>query len=147
MIYAFFPIMAAMCYGLAFAFVEKAMETMNVVTYMLAGSVIGIVLAIGFAKIKGEPFDFAFMNDKTTLFYALMAILAPAIGWFLTIYAVKNTSASYAAFAEISYPLFTVLFLFLFFGVRHFDWTLLVGGGLIMLGSFILVYGQNMIAR
>ncbi len=143
MIYAFFPIMAAMFYGLAFAFTEKAMQMINVVTYMIVGSVVTIIMALGLTLVKDEPVKWDFLNNKEAFIPVIVAVIAPALGWFFTIYAIKNTSAVYAAFSEISYPLFTLLFLFLFFGIRHFDWTILAGGSLVMIGSFILVYGQS----
>ncbi|MCK5284157.1 MAG: EamA family transporter [Alphaproteobacteria bacterium] len=142
MLYASFPIIAAVCYGLCFAFTQKLLESVNVATYIFLGGVASVFIALGLSKFKHEPISLSFMEDKYLLIVALIAVLVPSIGWLLTMYAIKNISASYAAFAEISYPLFTILFLFLFFGVRHFDWSILVGGGLVMFGSFILIYGQ-----
>jgi drug/metabolite transporter (DMT)-like permease len=143
MIYVFFPIIAAMCYGMAFAFMEKALKITNISTYMCLSALAGICVMFTVIKIKGEPLSFDFLTDKVNIAIVLTAVFAPTLGWLFTMFAIKTTSASYAAFAEISYPLFTLVFLFVFFGLRSVDWTVLMGGALIMLGSFIMIYGQT----
>lgn len=140
---AYFPIMAAALYGLGFALIDKATQTINVTTYIFISASSGLLTAFLLWFFRYEPINFSFLSEKwQTLFIIAGAAIAPSLGWILTIYAVKNISPAYAAFAEISYPLFTLLFLFLLFGVKHFGWSILFGGGLIMLGSFIMVYGQ-----
>ncbi len=146
MIYALFPIFAAICYALAYIFDEKALEKVNVATLMLSITGIGLPLSLAavfiLAKTKGESVDFSFLSDSKLLAYIVFGALLGTLGFLFTLFAIQKTSASYTAFAEISYPLFTVLFLFLFFGARHFDWSLLLGGGLVLLGSIVLIYGQ-----
>ncbi len=139
---AFFPIVAAMFYGMAFIFTEKAMQSINVASYIFLVALVELLLALGLMKFKAEPLTWDFMQNKIDFTIVLIAVMSPALGWLFTTYAIKNTSAVYAAMGEISYPIFTVLFAFLFFGVRNFDWTVFLGGVLIMAGSFILVYGQ-----
>lgn len=143
MIYAFFPIFAAICYGLAFAFTERALKFTNLSTYMVLSALMGVVVMVGFVKLKGETVSFSFMESKTSALIVLTSVLAPTLGWVFTMFAIKTTSATYASFAEISYPLFTLMFLFTFFGLRSIDWTILAGGSLIMIGSFIMIYGQT----
>lgn len=142
MIYALFPILAAMCYGLAFAFTEKALKITSAVTYLTISAAVGFFFILGLVAVKGERFSWGFLHNPKDMTIFLIAAIAPSLGWLFTTYAIKNTNASYAAFAEISYPLFTLLFLFIFFGLRSLDWTILLGGSLIMIGSFIMVYGQ-----
>lgn len=142
MIYAFFPIVAAILYGLGFSLMDRALQVTNVITFMLVDLLIAIPLILALIKISGEPLSWEFLNNKTDIAILVAAVAIPTIGWFLTAYTVKNISAGYAAFAEVSYPLFTIIFLFLIFGIRNFDWHLLLGGMLVVTGSFILVLGQ-----
>ena len=142
MIYAFFPLLAAMFYGIAFAFTESALKVTNIATYMLISCGLLAITVVGLLKIKGESLKFDFLQNNADTWLVLVAVAAPSIGWLFTTYAIKNVNASYAAFAEISYPLFTVLALFLFFGLRSLDWSVAVGGLLILAGSSILIMGQ-----
>lgn len=132
-----------MFYGLAFAFTEKALKLTNISTYMALSAIAGMLVMFGFIKLKGEPLSFTFLESKSALAIVLTAVIAPTLGWVFTMFAIKTTSATYASFAEISYPLFTLIFLFAFFGLRTIDWTIILGGALIMLGSFIMIYGQS----
>ena len=146
MIYVFFPVFAAICYGLAIIYDEKALETVNVATLVLFSTVMGIPLGIATAfalsKAKNQSFNFDFLHQPTVTLYATLGLVLVQIAVVFTLFAIQKTSASYTAFAEISYPFFTILFLVLFFGVRQFNWSILFGGGLVLLGSFILIYGQ-----
>ncbi len=142
MIFAFFPLIAAMSYGIAFAFSEHALKMTNVMTYMFLSSCVGLMSIFGLYFLKGERIEASFISDPRSILIVMIAVAAPSLGWLFTLFAVKNTNASYAAFAEISYPLFTVLALFIFFGYRMMAWQTLLGGVLIMIGSCIMVWGQ-----
>lgn len=142
MLNAFLPILAATFYGLSFAFTEKAFKIINVSTYLFWGGVLAFTSCALLLKIKNESLIFDMGGSWSNFWIVAVAVTAPSIGWILTIFAIKNTSASYAAFAEISYPLFTLLFLFVFFGLRSIDWSVIAGGALIMIGSFIMISGQ-----
>jgi len=143
MIYAFYPIFAAMLYGFAFAFTERALKLTNISTYMALSASAGMLVMVALIKLKGEALSFTFLESKSTAAIVLAAAIAPSLGWIFTMFAIKTTSATYASFTEISYPLFTLIFAF--FGLRTIDWTILLGGALIMTGSFIMVYGQTKI--
>lgn len=142
MIYALLPIFAAMFYGVAFALLDRALQVTNVVTYLLLAAIIMLPMVIGVAAFRHEHISFDFISRWQDLALVMAAVLAPAIGWILTSYTIQNIGGAYAAFAEVSYPLFTVMFLFLFFGVKQFDWHLIVGGLMIIAGSALLVFGQ-----
>lgn len=134
--------MAAAIYGLGFVFMERAMQTTSAATFMLVNTLTGMLLITALLLTRVETITWQALSHRETLLYLLAGAAAPALGWVLTIYGVKHISAAYATAGEVSYPLFTVLFLFLFFGVRNFDWTVLVGGGLIIAGAAILLSGQ-----
>ncbi len=122
---------------------SRVMQSLNVSTYLFLGSAAGVCMAFILWAFKGEAVSFGFLSEKpSTLLMVLGTIILPGFGWILSMYAVQNISPAYTAFAEISYPLFTLLFLFLLFGVKHFDGHVLAGGLLIMIGSFVMVYGQ-----
>ena len=55
--------------------------------------------------------------------------------------ALKNTSATYMAFAEISYPIFVPLFTYFLFNRSELSGSIVIGGGFILLGSYIIAAG------
>lgn len=147
MIYALFPVIAAMCYAVAFIFDEKVLEKVSIPSVMVLSALIhlpvGIGTAIFLSKITNTPISFSVWQDKITLMQFLIALATTSLGITLTLFALQKTNAVYTSFAEISYPLFVVLFLAIFFGQRQFDLSVLIGGGLIFVGSFVLIYSQS----
>lgn len=139
---AFFPFIAALFYGLGYVLLERTLHHFTIVSFLLMNGMMGIIVALSLWILKRDTFLTGVPFDKNMLAFFVLAGLVPSLGWLFTIYSVKSTSAVYAAMGEISYPLFTLLFAFLLFGVRSWSLTTLLGGGIIMIGSFILVYGQ-----
>ena len=150
-IYTFFPIFAAICYALAYILDERILEKINVATFMLVTTIIGLPFSIGIVlflrKFKNEQIMIEPFYDFKFLMVVIFAFSLGIIGFLFTLFSLQKTNAVYTSFAEISYPLFTVLILFLFFGARQFNPTILLGGTLVLLGSFILIYGQSKIVK
>lgn len=140
----FFPFIAAALYGLGYVLVERTMESINVFTYMVIGILATLIALVGIWYFKGEAFSFNIpeANKWPTFAIIFLAAMAPTLGWVFTVYAIKDISPLYTAFAEVSYPLFIPLFAFLLFGARHLQWQTLLGGALIMAGAAVLILGQ-----
>ncbi len=141
-----FPFIAAMFYGLGYVLIEKVMGIhMNAATFLTLNTLAYIPLIGVLVVFRNEPLDFSTLMTNWPVFLMIMvAAAAPSLGWLFTIYAIKNTSALYTAFAETSYPVFTIAFGFLIFGIRQWDMTTLMGGALIMAGAAIMIFGQSM---
>ncbi len=141
---AFFPLIAACFYGLAYVFYERVFTGVNMTTFYFCGAMTGLVTTLCYGLWNHQPVSFAFAKETPSLLIMLaLGVMSSYLGWLLTTHGIKGTSAVYAAMGEISYPLFTVLFAFLLFGARNWSLSTLLGGALIMIGSFILVYGQT----
>lgn len=143
MIVALLPIIAAILYGMSFALMDRALQVTNVSSYLFFSVVIFLPMILALALFRHESISMDFVYRWQDMVLVAAAIIAPSLGWILTSYTIQNIGGGYAAFAEVSYPLFTILFLFLFFGIKQFDWHLLVGGLMVIVGSAILVLGQT----
>lgn len=139
------PFIAAMCYALGYVLVERSVgPSISPASYMVVNTLAGIVFILALIFIKGEQLDFSGMTQGWPMFLTiLIAAAAPSFGWVLSVYAIKNVSAIYTALGEASYPLFTLAFGFLLFGIKTVNLTTLIGGGLIMAGAFVMILGQQ----
>lgn len=139
------PFVAAMCYALGYVLVERSVgPSISPASFMVVNTLAGIVFILALVFIKGEPLDFSGMAQGWPMFFTiLIAAAAPSFGWVLSIYAIKNVSAIYTALGEASYPLFTLAFGFLLFGIKTINLTTLLGGGLIMAGAVVMIVGQQ----
>lgn len=52
-------------------------------------------------------------------------------------------NATYVSLIEISYPIFVILFGYLFFKVNHFNMPVIIGTLLVMLGIGIIVWNDS----
>lgn len=140
------PFMASVLYGLCYVFLEKTLGLyINPVTFMVANLLCNAVVILSLIYWKQESVDFSQVAGHGMLMLVVfIAAAAPTLGWVMTIYSIKNTSALYTALAETSYPLFTLAFGLLIFGIKTPNFTTLAGGFLILVGAAIMIYGKNM---
>ena len=137
------PFLSAALYGLGYVLIEKLLKSVHILTFTFFSSLFLFVICGAAGLLSRNNFSFDFAADKKTLLLFVATVTVNATAWIVTQVSLKNTSAEYVAFAELSYPLFTLLFLFLLFGQHQFNWHTLLGGVLVMVGAVVLVMGQK----
>ncbi len=140
---AFFPIAAALFYGASYALIERAIGLSSVATLMLLGGVSSTLLAVLLTWGGGWEVRWEALRTPTGLLIVLAAIVLSNLGFVASLFAVKAVNATYAAIGEVSYPIFVPLFAFLFFGLRQWDTSTVIGGALVLAGIYILIIGQT----
>lgn len=144
--YVLLPFVASMCYGLSYIIMEKTLGIhVNPATFMILNLLCNIAVILLLVFWKQESIDFSqIAGNGWIILMVFIATAAPTLGWVITIYSIKNMSALYTALAETSYPLFTLAFGLLLFGIKTPNLTTLAGGFLILAGAAIMIYGKNM---
>lgn len=142
MIYAFLPFASAALYGLGYILMERMLKTVPILAYMTINSLLFTAILVTLFFLNRNETTLSFLSDKKVLLLFLITLAVNATAWVMTLLSLKNNSATYTAFAEISYPLFVVLFLFLIFGIRQWNWMTLLGGAIIFAGSLLIVAAQ-----
>lgn len=126
--------LAAICWGYVYAQTENIMEKMSPIASLASFYVFGgIFLFPLFLLNRKEIFDVATNHSFNFFSTAIIIMLAE----FLIIYSIKLMGGSEAAFIEISYPFWTVLFSFLIFKSAPNPYTIF-GGVMIMIGSYFI---------
>lgn len=90
---------------------------------------------------RGHMVEMKTITSNPTLIWGFVGVIVLNIlanASILT--AVTMSNASRAAFLEISYPLFTLLFAYIIFREIQLSTLGMVGGGFIVLGTIIMVY-------
>ncbi len=140
----FFPIFAAILWGISYALFEDLLQRISVATLTLAYGVFGIFIALIVACGEKQPIDFKPVLSSFNLFFTLAVFaLVSVSATLLTTYATKYVSATYASIGEIAYPIFTVLFVYLIFGVNQLNTWTVIGGLMIMSGICVMILGQK----
>lgn len=146
MAYIFLPFLSAALYGLSYVLIEKLLHGVPALTFLLCSMVVSSVfmmIVFGFIwTLNPESLSLEFLHDKKTAMLFIFTAVLGIVAWLTTLLSLQHNSASFVAFAEISYPVFTLLFLFILFGERHFTWQFMLGGAMILGGSIVLVMSQ-----
>ncbi|MCB1783772.1 MAG: EamA family transporter [Alphaproteobacteria bacterium] len=139
------PFFASAFYGLSYVFMERTLGVhLNPTTFLFFNTLAEVIAIMLLIHVQGEHLDIRSATSSWPIFLMVIAAATlPIGGWVLTIYSIRHLSALYTALAETSYPLFTLAFGFLIFGIRQFNMTTFLGGALILVGAGIMVYGKN----
>ena len=144
MLWFVFALLSAIGWGAAYVFMEKVLHSgISALFFMacvnLVSAPILLALSLKMGGIKSsidtlKTFDkaeFAMMFLTGALFTAGSVMIA---------YAVQLKNATHVNLIEISYPLFTILFSYLFFRNVHLDMTAALGAVLIFSGTALILY-------
>ncbi len=131
---------AAIIWGIHYPLIDFAMKRLSVYSVLLI-SVIPIVLAIPlFTRQLGqdvEVFRMLPVNEQ----WMIAAIGATStLGAVLLYLSINSKNATLASLIEITYPLFVVIFAYLFFRQLHLTPSVIIGGLMIMAGAGLIIY-------
>lgn len=126
--------LAAICWGYVYAQTENILEKISPIAALASFYIFGgVILLPLFIYSKKEIFN-AVTTDTSNFFsMAIMTMVAE----FLIIWSISLLGGSEAAFMEISYPIWTILFSLIIFGSIP-NIQVIFGGILIMVGSYII---------
>jgi drug/metabolite transporter (DMT)-like permease len=138
----FFALITAIFWGLGYALSEKLLHNGISGSFLLTcvylfSMPLFIFLSLGNGTLKTSM---QALSDKTLLLVMIGTITAFIFGNLFIMQAINLKNATYANLIEISYPLFTVLFTYLFFRTVHLDWITALGGLMIISGALLIFY-------
>jgi drug/metabolite transporter (DMT)-like permease len=81
--------------------------------------------------------------DRTDLGWFVFSISGSALGAYLTYAAMSAKNPTLASLIEISYPIFVVLFAWIFFREMQLNTLTLCGGVLVIIGVSVIVLGER----
>ncbi len=138
---AYLPFINAVLFGLLYALLQELYGAVSFSTILLTNGILYVLIALlswllGYGEISHLPLD---SNKMVIIFVVQLIIMAVVqVTHFISL---KNTSATYMAFAELGYPLFVPIFAYLLFSREELSRSIAVGGLFIFLGSIIIARG------
>ncbi len=142
MAWFFFALSTAIFWGVGYSLTEKLLHNGVSSSFFLAllysiSAPVFIAMTLWSSSFKTS---LNAMMDNNMLWMAMGAIIAYMLGNLFIMQAIYLKNASYANLIEITYPLFTILFTYLFFKNFHLDGVTLAGGLLILSGAALIIY-------
>ena len=137
---------ASLCWGVSYAVSEQLLRKISVAAVMVTTSTATLAFALCLGLV-GNSFaqDFDTLKKTSGAFplVAISIVVYVAANCFILL-STKSKNATMAAMVEITYPLFTALFAWLFFRQVQVTAGTLLGAGLILAGvSCIYYFGKN----
>jgi len=137
-----FPVWACLCWAFSYVTLEQSLTKISIPTWLALNALALVVAAFALSSDDQAISLNSIIVDRKTLVLVGVCLAATIGAEVFTIMAIKNVSATYAAFGEMMYPFFIPIFAYLIFGVKELNISTLVGGVMIMFGGFILVSGK-----
>lgn len=141
-----YAVAASLCWGMSYAASGPILKKGFSPLYFFFGySLLGFLGSLVMILASGKLSDALRLGglERGDLPWFFFSIGGSAVGAFLTYVAMSAKNPTLAALLEISYPLFVVVFAWLFFREMQLNpWTL--GGGLlVMAGVAVIIIGER----
>ena len=141
-----YALAASLCWGMSYAASGPLLRKgLSPLVFFLGYSLFGFLGALLVMLFTGRIFTFLKSNTLTSadLSWFLFSIAGSALGAYLTYAAMGAKNATLASLIEISYPLFVVLFAWLFFHQMEMRPITIAGGLLVLAGVAVIILGER----
>ncbi len=132
---------AAMSWGIAYPLGDKVLKAgLDPIMMVAITCLIQLVIAGGIAAFRVDFSEQAdVLSNKRVLLFLFLCATTYVIGSMLIYSSISVKNASLSSLIEMSYPLFTVFFAWLFFREFHLNLTVAFGS-LLILGGVAMIY-------
>lgn len=138
-----YSLIVAITRGVQYALLDKVLVSVPVVVLCFISSIFNTVFFGILFYLGNYSSDFKkYFADKNILRLFILITVLYLISSSLILVAIKNKNATVASLIEISYPIFVVLFTYLFYKNIQINRQTILGGTMILWG-IILIYLFN----
>jgi drug/metabolite transporter (DMT)-like permease len=141
-----YAIAASLCWGMSYAASTPIMKKgFSPLVFFFGYSLFGLLGATA-ALLTSGRFSSALRlegMDRGDYGWFLFSVGGSAFGAYLTYAAMSAKNPTLASLIEISYPLFVVLFAWLFFREMQLNAMTMIGGALVLAGVAVITLGER----
>lgn len=138
-----YSLIVAITRGVQYALLDKVLVSVPVVVLCFISSIFNTIFFGILFYLGNYSSDFKkYFADKNVLRLFILITVLYLISSSLILVAIKNKNATVASLIEISYPIFVVLFTYLFYKNIQIHRQTILGGSMILWG-IVLIYIFN----
>ena len=141
-----YAVAASLCWGMSYAASGPILRKgMSPILFFFGYSLLGFLGALLLLLSTGRISQALRMEglDRGDIGWFLFSIGGSALGAFLTYVAMSAKNPTLASLIEISYPMFVVLFAWVFFREIQLNTMTLFGGLLVLAGVSVIILGEK----
>ena len=136
-----YAILAAILWGLNYTLAERLLNSISPTTLLAFEMLVGTISFFIVSWFFNLKKDVALISAEPSVLFLLIAeIVVVLLANLLIVYSIQAKNATVAGFVELIYPLFTILFTWLIFHENHVSLPVVIGGGLIMIGVYMISF-------
>ena len=142
----FYALIASLCWGISYAACGPLLKKgLNPLIFLLGYSLCGLIGAlISLLSSKRQSGELIFQSlSRTDVMWFLFSVAVSALGAYLTYAAMGAKNPTLVSLIEISYPLFVVLFTWIFFREMQLNPITFFGGLLVLAGVVVIIIGER----
>ena len=134
---------AAIVWGVHYPLIDFAMKRVSVYSVLLLSVIpVFLLMPVFMRDIANDIDSFKLLPSHEQLMVVAVGITS-TLGAVLLYISINNKNATLASLIEITYPLFVVIFSYLFFKQLHVNASVIVGGLMILAGAGMIIYNNQ----
>ena len=134
---------AAVTWGIYYPLVDMALKRISLFSVMLLSLLPVLLMMPLFLKtVSDDVATVKMLPASEQLIIASLGLIG-LFGEVMVYIAISGKNATLASLIEMSYPLFVVVFAYLFYRQMHVTPSVLIGGLMILMGSGLIVYNNQ----
>jgi len=141
-----YAVTASLCWGMSYAASGPILRKgLSPVLFFFGYSTLGFLGSLVLLSVTGKIGQAFRMEgvERGDLGWFLFSIGGSAFGAFLTYAAMSAKNPTIVSLIEISYPLFVVIFAWLFFREMQLNPMTICGGLLVIAGVTVIIFGER----
>lgn len=134
---------AAITWGIYYPLVDMALKRISLFSVILL-SMIPVFLALPlFMRTVGQDIDTVKSLPASEQWMILSLGLIGLFGEVMVYLAISGKNATLASLIEMTYPLFVVVFAYVFFRQMHVTTSVFIGGLMVIIGAGLIIYNNQ----
>jgi drug/metabolite transporter (DMT)-like permease len=134
---------AAVIWGVHYPLLDFALKRLSVYSVLLLSVIpIFILMPLFLRELASDVDTFKLLPAREQCIILAIAVTSTA-GAVLLFLSIDSKNATLTSLIEISYPIFVVLFTYLFFKQLHLNLSVMFGGLLILSGAIIIIVNNQ----
>jgi drug/metabolite transporter (DMT)-like permease len=141
-----YAVAASLCWGMSYAACGPILKKgLSPLVFFFGYALFGLIGAVIALLYSGKLFSALRLDgiDRSDLGWFALSISGSALGAYLTYAAMSAKNPTLASLIEISYPIFVVLFVWIFFHEMQLNTLTLLGGLLAIAGIAVIILGER----
>ncbi len=134
---------AAVTWGIYYPLADMALKKVSIYSVILLSMIPVLLVLPVFIKTVSNDFDTVRRLPWNEQWVFLVLGLIGLAGEVLVYIAITGKNATLASLIEMTYPVFVVIFAYLFYREMHVTPSVFVGGLLILTGAAIIIYNNQ----